>query len=160
MGQIISSSLDSLVGYEDCDPTINASDSFFDILSIKYTGKKTTYYFVLFIYIIMVLLVTIYKDKLGFYQMALLIVLPWITFGLGTIIDSVQGIKDAWTTKNIWQWFDRGVGTVSPDHNKAAESWKGKWGFIGGLSPFIIFGLYIWLKFMILKVNMTYYYTL
>ena len=155
MGQIISSSLDSLVGYEDCDPSIDASDSFFGNLSIQYPSRKTTYYFVLFIYIIMVLLVTIEKDKLGFYQMCLLIVLPWITFIFGSIIDKVQGIKDKWTTLNFWEW-----GKDSKGPSGKAESWKGKWGFIGGLSPFIIFALYIWLKFMILKVNMTYYYTL
>jgi len=165
MGNIISASLDNLVGYEDCDPSITGP-SFFSNLKVNLIPpplpRRITYIIVLFIWIIMTISVWVLQDKMGTRVSFALTFVPIVTFLIGSLVDSMSSFKSSVTgTKGyISNWFtpkgkSRGgkCGATTTTPKKPSKIWKGKWGFIYGLSPYFGYFLYLFIKYWLLRVR-------
>ena len=155
MGQIIASSLDSLVGYEDCDPSITG-DSFLQVLQGEFKNlfpppsKGLTYIFVSLVWLITTIILWILRSEIGKEVVIYLTVLPIFTFLFGVVMDIASGWKDKMYASSGWLKKKLNLKSGTED---LGRKWKGKWGFIYGLGPYIGYYLYVFLKYWILRVK-------
>ena len=159
MGNIVSSSLDSLVGYEDCDPSVHNSDFFGDLklkLTLPPLSRHTTYTLLLFIWVTMTILVWMMRSKMGTRAATVLTFAPLFLFLVGWLRDST-GILMEKLGSNITSVFSKknkcGVNT---DKNDSPDKyWEGKWGFLFGIAPYSGYLLYLVLKYLVLRFRLS-----
>jgi len=155
MGQIIASSLDSLVGYEDCDPSITG-ESFLQVLQGQFKNlfppppQSITYIFTGLVWLITTIILWILRKDIGREVVICLTILPICTFAFGVIMDYASGWKDKIHAQSGWLKKKLKLKSGTED---LGRKWKGKWGFIYGLGPYLGYYLYVFLKYWVLRVK-------